>query len=107
MGLMSLVTTSRRWLGGLVPNSNLTLGSPGIAASTGSSTFGPLYSLYRIDRFFTDGLNYTFEGIQGNYFVRLYFCPFSPENYNVNESSFSIVANGLKLVSKFNVPGET
>ena len=29
-------------------------------------------------------MNYTFEGIQGNYFVRLHFCLFSFGNYNVN-----------------------
>ncbi|KAG6642458.1 probable receptor-like protein kinase At1g30570 [Carya illinoinensis] len=99
----SVNVDGRRWVGDLVPDGNLTLSSPGIPASTGSSTFGPLY---RTARFFTDGLNYTFEGIRGNYFVRLHFCPFSSETYNVNEASFSIVANGLKLVSEFNVPGE-
>ena len=29
-------------------------------------------------------MNYTFDGIQGNYFVRLHFCLFSFGNYNVN-----------------------
>ena len=103
----SVNVDGRRWVGDLVPDGNLTLSSPSIAASTAalsdSSNFGPLY---RTARFFTDSLSYTFEGIQGNYFVRLHFCPFSFGNYNVNESAFDVVANGLKLVSKVNVPSE-
>ena len=103
----SVNVNGRRWVGDLVPDGNLTLSSPSIAASTAalsdSSNFGPLY---RTARFFTDSLSYTFEGIQGNYFVRLHFCPFSFGNYNVNESAFDVVANGLKLVSKVNVPSE-
>ena len=103
----SVNVDGRRWVGDLVPDGNLTLSSPSIAASTAelsdSSNFGPLY---KTARFFTDSLNYTFEGIQGNCFVRLHFCPFSFGNYSVNESAFDVVANGLKLVSKFNVPSE-
>ncbi|KAL0011857.1 hypothetical protein SO802_006965 [Lithocarpus litseifolius] len=103
----SVNVDGRRWVGDLVHDGNLTLSSPSIAASTAalsdSSNFGPLY---KTARFFTDSLNYTFKGIQGNYFVRLHFCPFSFGNYNVNESAFDVVANGLKLVSKFNVPSE-
>lgn len=99
----SINVDGRRWVGDLAADNNLTVSSSGIAASTDSSIFGPLY---KTARFFTEGLNYTFEGIQGNYFVRLHFCPFSFENYNVNESSFDVVANGLKLVTEFNVPGE-
>ncbi|KAL4627771.1 hypothetical protein ACB092_05G190000 [Castanea dentata] len=103
----SVNVDGRRWVGDLVPDGNVTLSSPSIAASTAalsdSSNFGPLY---KTARFFTDSLNYTFKGIQGNYFVRLHFCPFLFGNYNVNESAFDVVANGLKLVSKFNVPSE-
>lgn len=103
----SVNVDGRRWVGDLFPDNNLTLSFPGIAASTatlsGGSIFGPLY---KTARFFTDGLNYTFVGIRGNYFLRLHFCSFSFENYNVNESAFDVVANGLKLVSEVNVPGE-
>ncbi|KAE7996061.1 hypothetical protein FH972_000810 [Carpinus fangiana] len=99
----SINVDGRRWVGDLVADNNLSVSSSGIAASTDSSIFGPLY---KTARFFTDGLNYTIQGIQGNYFLRLHFCPFSFENYNVNESSFDVVANGLKLVTEFNVPGE-
>ncbi|KAF3953027.1 hypothetical protein CMV_021481 [Castanea mollissima] len=67
-----------------------------ITVLSGSSNFGPHN---KTARFFTDSLNYTFEGIQGNYFVRLHFYPLSFGNYNVNESTFDVVANGLKLVS--------
>ena len=68
----SINVDGRRWVGDLVADNNLTVSSSGIAASTDSSIFGPLY---KTARFFTDGLNYTFEGIQGNYFLGLHFCP--------------------------------
>ncbi|KAF3450295.1 hypothetical protein FNV43_RR06375 [Rhamnella rubrinervis] len=103
----SVNVDGRKWVSDLAPDNNLTLSSTGLAAST--STLGgqsESNSLYKTARIFTEVLNYTFEGIQGDYFVRLHFCPFSFENFNVNESSFDIVANGLKLVAAFNVPGE-
>lgn len=104
----SVNVDGRKWVGDLAPNTNLTLSSLGVDASTptlsGKSAFD---SLYKTARIFTDGLNYTFEGIdEGNYVVRLHFYPFSFDKYNVNESSFDVVANGLKLVLEFNVPGE-
>ncbi|XP_062096844.1 probable receptor-like protein kinase At1g30570 [Humulus lupulus] len=103
----SVVVDSRKWVGDLAPNTNLTLSSPGLAESTLSlSGELALASLYNTARVFTDGLNYTFQGIQGYYVVRLHFCPFPFKKLNVNESSFGVVANGLKLVSEFSVPGE-
>ncbi|KAF5729285.1 Hercules receptor kinase 2 isoform 1 [Tripterygium wilfordii] len=103
----SVNADGRRWVGDLAPGNNLTLSSPGIFVTTdtlsGQSVFG---SIYKSARIFTSNLNYTFDGIQGNHFVRLHFCPFQFENYNVNQSSFDVVANGLKLISQFDVPGE-
>ncbi|KAI5331626.1 hypothetical protein L3X38_021752 [Prunus dulcis] len=103
----SITLSGRKWVGDLATNNNLTLSSSGIAASTSTlsddSTYGPLYKTARV---FTNGFNYTFQGIKGNYFVRLHFSPFSFDNYNVNESSFGVVANGLKLLSEFSVHGE-
>lgn len=103
----SVNVDDRRWIGDMAPNNNITLSSPGIAASastlSGNSSFDPLY---KTARFFTGACNYTIEGVQGNYVVRLHFCPFVLENYNVNESSFDVVANGLKLLAEFNAPGE-
>ncbi|KAJ6894968.1 hypothetical protein NC652_028646 [Populus alba x Populus x berolinensis] len=102
----SVIVDGRRWIGDLAPNDNFTVSSPGVAAkystADGNSTLGPLYKTARI----FNALNYTFAGMQGNYFLRLHFCPFPFENYNVNESSFSVVANGLKLMTAFNVPVE-
>jgi hypothetical protein len=102
----SVNVDGRRWIGDLAPNDNFTVSSPGVAATDsnadGNSTLGPLYKTARI----FNALNYTFAGMQGNYFLRLHFCPFPFENYNVNESSFSVVANGLKLMTEFNVPVE-
>lgn len=97
----------RKWVGDLTPDNNLTLSSPGVVSTTstlnGDSVFSPLYKSARL---FSEELNYTFNGIQGNYFLRLHFCPFSFEDRNVNESSFDVVANGLKLLAQFNVVGE-
>ncbi|RVW27822.1 putative receptor-like protein kinase [Vitis vinifera] len=103
----SVNVDGRRWVGDLAPDNNLTLSSLGVAASTdtfsGDTTFAQLYETARI---FPDSLNYTASLNQGNYSVRLHFYPFSFEKYNTNESSFSVVANGLKLASQLNVPGE-
>ncbi|XP_034698482.1 probable receptor-like protein kinase At1g30570 isoform X1 [Vitis riparia] len=103
----SVNVDGRRWVGDLAPENNLTLSSLGVAASTdtfsGDTTFAQLYETARI---FPDSLNYTASLNQGNYSVRLHFYPFSFEKYNTNESSFSVVANGLKLASQLNVPGE-
>lgn len=99
----SVNVDGRRWVGDLVPNDNFTVSSPGVAATDYTANGD---SLYRTARIFYNGLNYTFAGVQGNYFVRLHFCPFPFENYSVNDSSFSVVGNGLKLLADFNVPGE-
>lgn len=103
----SVNVDGRKWVGDLAHNNNVTLTSSGIAASTdalsGQSAFIPLY---KTARFFDDGLNYTFKEVQGNYFVRLHFCPFSFEKYNVNESSFDIIVNGIKLLAEFSVLAE-
>nr|GMD70097.1 probable receptor-like protein kinase At1g30570 [Ipomoea batatas] len=103
----SLIVDGNKWVGDLAPGNNVTLSSPGIEASTASINGDLDYAeLYRTARFFSDSLNYTVQGVAGNVFLRLHFCPFAFENYNVNESYFSVEVNGLKLVSKFNVPGE-
>ncbi|KAJ9691208.1 hypothetical protein PVL29_013400 [Vitis rotundifolia] len=103
----SVNVDGRRWVGDLAPDNNLTPSSLGVAASTdtcsGDTTFAQLYETARI---FPGSLNYTASLNQGNYSVRLHFYPFSFEKYNTNESSFSVVANGLKLASQLNVPGE-
>ncbi|KAL6992185.1 hypothetical protein U1Q18_010293 [Sarracenia purpurea var. burkii] len=102
----SVNVDSRRWVGDLAPETNLTVSS-GMVASNSTFNGDPIYApLYRTARIFTDSLNYTFKGNHGNCFVRLHFYPPSFENYNANESSFSVNANGLKLVSEFNVHGE-
>ncbi|RDX95201.1 putative receptor-like protein kinase, partial [Mucuna pruriens] len=103
----SVNVDGRRWVGDMATGNNVTLSSPGVVASTstlsGSSIYDPLYKTARI---FTLPLNYTIKDVQGNYFVRFHFCPFVTEDYNVNESSFGVVVNGLKLLSEFDVPGK-
>lgn len=97
----------RRWVGDSGTGGNVTLSSSGIEASTatfdGDQTYAPLYKTARL---FVDSLNYTFRGAQGSYFLRLHFYPFSFENRNVNDSSFGVEANGITLLSSFNVPDE-
>ncbi|CAN4080246.1 unnamed protein product [Withania somnifera] len=96
-----------KWIGDSAPGSNVTLSSPGIDASTDSFNGDPSYEpLYKTARFFSGSFNYTFEGIPGSYFLRLHFYPFTFGNRDANESYFAVVANGLKLVSEFNVAGE-
>lgn len=103
----SVNVDGRRWVGDSVPENNVTLSSPGIEASTSTFNGGSVYSpLYSTARLFTESLNYTFQGAQGKYFLRLHFYPFLFEGHNVNDSSFAVEANGLKLVLEFNVPGE-
>ncbi|XP_052181239.1 probable receptor-like protein kinase At1g30570 [Diospyros lotus] len=102
----SVNVDGRRWLGDSAPQTNFTVSS-GIVASDSSFNGDLAYaSLYRTARLFTQSLNYTFKGATGNYFLRLHFYPISFPAYNANESLFSVVANGLKLVSEFNVAGE-
>ncbi|KAE8710981.1 putative receptor-like protein kinase [Hibiscus syriacus] len=103
----SLNVDGRKWVGDLTPDNNLTLSSPGVVSSTSTLSGDSIFAtLYKSARLFSDDLNYTFNGILGNYFLRLHFCPFSFEDHNVNESSFDVVANGLKLLAQFNVVGE-
>ncbi|KAL2494300.1 putative receptor-like protein kinase [Forsythia ovata] len=103
----SVNVDGRRWIGDTVPGNNVTFSASGIEASTGTFSGDPVYEpLYTTARFFTDSLNYTFQGTPGNYFLRLHFCPLAYENYNANESYFAVDSNGLRLVSEFNVPGE-
>ncbi|XP_051128536.1 probable receptor-like protein kinase At1g30570 [Andrographis paniculata] len=103
----SVNVDGRAWVGDGAPGTNFTLSDPGIPANTtvfnGDSIYRPLYSTARI---FTANSNYTFRVPNGDYFLRLHFYPLEFDGYDVNKSSFSIEANGLKLVSNFNVPTE-
>ncbi|XP_027932782.1 probable receptor-like protein kinase At1g30570 [Vigna unguiculata] len=103
----SLNVDGRRWVGDLATDNNVTLSTPSVVANTstlsGSSIYDPLYKTARI---FTVPLNYTIKDVKGNYFVRFHFYPFAIDDFNVNESSFGVVVNGLKLLSEFDVPGK-
>ncbi|GFP95951.1 probable receptor-like protein kinase at1g30570 [Phtheirospermum japonicum] len=103
----TLNVEGRRWIGDTSPGNNVSLSSPGIDAFSDLFTGDPAYEpLYRTARIFTDRLNYTFRVPNGDYFLRLHFSPLSFERFNANDSYFSVEANGLSLVSEFNVPGE-
>ncbi|KAG9149188.1 hypothetical protein Leryth_003185 [Lithospermum erythrorhizon] len=97
----------RKWIGDTTSGNNVSLSSPGVEAITSEFSGDSAYAnLYKTARIFSDSLNYSFSGAQGNQILRLYFYPFPFENYNANDSYVSISANGFQLVSKFNVPGE-
>ncbi|XP_019052119.1 PREDICTED: probable receptor-like protein kinase At1g30570 [Nelumbo nucifera] len=97
----------RSWVGDMVPDNNVTLGSPGIAALNDTASESSIYDkLYKSARVFPENSNYTIPVDPGNYFFRLHFHPFSFENYNMSESLFDVTANSLKLLSEFSVIGE-
>lgn len=96
----------RRWIGDSSPK-NFTLSLPGTVAtapdSDGKETYGDLYKNARI---FNSSSSYKFiVAAAGSYFLRLHFSQL-PTNFSTKESLFDVSANGLKLVSKFNVPAE-
>ncbi|RAL54487.1 hypothetical protein DM860_001615 [Cuscuta australis] len=105
----SLNVGGKQWVGDTTPGNNMSLSSHGIEASFPVSINGNLVDyapLYRTARFFSESLNYTFQRPPGKFFLRLHFYPFAFRNYNMNESYFTVVANGLRLLSKFSVTGE-
>ncbi|KAE8722890.1 putative receptor-like protein kinase [Hibiscus syriacus] len=90
----SLNVDGRKWVGDLTPDNNLTLSSPGVVSSTSTLSGDSIFAtLYKSARLFSDDLNYTFNGILGNYFLRLHFCPFPLRitTPGSNSSFFSLV----------------
>lgn len=103
----SVNINGRRWVGDLDTGNSFTISYQGIVASTTNVSGEMGYqSLYRTARFFSDASNYTFNVDPGEYFVRLHFYPFSFEGYDIDQSLFTVMANGMKLVSEFSVPAE-
>ncbi|EHA8589450.1 Receptor-like protein kinase HERK 1 [Cocos nucifera] len=103
----SISVDGRKWVGDSVPADNFTLSSAGVIASTATISGEQMYEdLYKTARIFNTSSSYNFSLVSGSYCIRLHFYPFSFENFNVNESAFDVMANSLKLVSKFDVPGE-
>lgn len=103
----SISLDGRKWVGDSVPADNFILSSPGVIASTTTISGEQLYgNLYKTARIFNTSSSYNFSLVSGSYCIRLHFYPFSFQKFNVNESAFDVMANSLKLVSKFDVPGE-
>lgn len=103
----SVNVDGRRWVGDTATGNNVTLSAPGIEASSRSFTGETAYEpLYRTARFFSHSLNYSFQVVPGDYLLRLHFYPVVFDEYDVNESSFGVEANSLRLVSELNVPDE-
>lgn len=97
----------RKWIGDISTTENFTLSYPGIVAFIDTVDNEPTYgSLYRTARFFNVTSTYKISVFPGTYFVRLHFFPFSFRSFNINESSFDVSANSLKLVSAPDIPGE-
>uniref|UniRef100_A0A7N0U8T6 non-specific serine/threonine protein kinase n=1 Tax=Kalanchoe fedtschenkoi TaxID=63787 RepID=A0A7N0U8T6_KALFE len=102
----NVTVDGRRWTGDMLPAdaTNVTLTSVGFPANTsayrGDSALAPLYSTARV---FTASSNYTVKLAKADYFLRLHFYPFVVGSYSPNQSEFGVVANGLNLLSEFNV----
>ncbi|KAI4370931.1 hypothetical protein MLD38_019222 [Melastoma candidum] len=104
----SLVVDGRRWIGDSNPeNGNLTLSLTGVVAVSselsGDSAKGTLYGSARV---FENPSNYTIRGVHGDCFLRLHFCPFSFDGRSMNESRFGVVADGMRLMTEYNVRDE-
>ncbi|WOL08951.1 putative receptor-like protein kinase [Canna indica] len=103
----SIVADGRHWIGDSTPGENFTLSSSGFIASASMINVEPIYAtLYKNARIFNTSTSYNFTLLPGNYYIRFHFYPSRFDTFDVNESSFDVIANNLKLVSKFNVPGE-
>lgn len=103
----SMNVDGREWVGDFDAGNNFTLTFPGIIASIDSSDKKSTYeALYETARIFNTTSTYNFSIDSGSYYLRLHFHPFSFMNFNVNDSSFDVMSNTLKLVSKFDVTGE-
>ncbi|KAL6647070.1 hypothetical protein ACP70R_014507 [Stipagrostis hirtigluma subsp. patula] len=99
----------RTWVGDSRPDgSNFTISLPGVIVPTpepqddGEDVY---VNLYKTARVFNVSSSYKFSIAAGSYFLRLHFSQLF-SNLSAEESVFDVTANGLKLVSKFNVPGE-
>ncbi|KAK3124433.1 hypothetical protein QOZ80_7BG0586470 [Eleusine coracana subsp. coracana] len=98
----------RRWVGDSRPDGgNFTLTLPGAIAPAPEAhgeeeAYGDLYKAARV---FNASSSYKFSIAAGSYFLRLHFSQLF-SNLSAKESVFDVSANGMKLLSKFNVPGE-
>ncbi|XP_062188306.1 probable receptor-like protein kinase At1g30570 [Phragmites australis] len=97
----------RTWVGDSHPvGSNFTLTLPGAIAPAPENDGDEVYrNLYKTARVFNVTSSYKFGIAAGSYFLRLHFSQLFT-NLSANESVFDVTANGLKLLSKCNVPGE-
>ena len=88
----------RIWTGDTVAGGNFTLisSAANLSAVTADRTLGPLYSTARV---FSEPSTYIFNVSSGGYFLRLHFSSYGP-------TDFDLTANGLKLLSRFNVTKE-
>ncbi|KAF8714076.1 hypothetical protein HU200_028073 [Digitaria exilis] len=98
----------RTWVGDSHPDgANFTVSLPGAIAPAPKAAGGEdVYGdLYRTARAFDASSSYKFSLVAGSYFLRLHFSQLF-SNVSAKESVFDVTANGLKLLSKFSVPGE-
>jgi hypothetical protein len=104
----STIVDGRRWAGDSSPPRNLTLSFLGTVASAAPGAGGeegPYGDLYKTARVFNASSTYHLGVAAGSYFLRLHFSQLFA-NLSAEEPLFDVSANGLKLLSKFNVPGE-
>ncbi|CAN6209299.1 unnamed protein product [Urochloa humidicola] len=100
----------RTWVGDSHPTDsgiNFTVTLPGaIALAPKAADREDVYGdLYKAARVFNASSSYKFSVAPGSHFLRLHFSQLF-SNLSAKESVFDVTANGLKLLSKFSVPGE-
>ncbi|KAF5800502.1 putative protein kinase RLK-Pelle-CrRLK1L-1 family [Helianthus annuus] len=61
-----------------------------------------LFNIYTTARVFTSVSNYRFNlNKTGTHFVRLHFAPFNSTNYTLTTSNFSVLVNGVSILTNF------
>ncbi|KAL6880235.1 hypothetical protein ACP4OV_011800 [Aristida adscensionis] len=98
----------RTWVGDSRPDrGNFSISLPGAIATAPKADGEDVYGdLYRTARVFNASSSYKFSVPAGSHFLRLHFSQLFSNVSGNKEPLFDVIANGLKLVSKFNIPGE-
>ncbi|KAK4436276.1 putative receptor-like protein kinase [Sesamum alatum] len=98
----SVVVDNRRFVGDSSKNSSAYL-KQGKSIALENPNPSPTSSvLHASARVFTSASSYAFDiKSMGTHFVRLHFSPFSCGNYDLGNGNFSVLANGVSLLSNF------
>ncbi|KAJ7232997.1 hypothetical protein O6H91_08G044900 [Diphasiastrum complanatum] len=89
-------------------DANTKIVTGGVLASTSSqNSLLPTDAPFLLSaRIFTTASQYTFPVTPGRHWIRLYFYPFSFQNFNANMALFTVLADGYVLLSNLSIVGE-